>query len=444
MGNQRRVRQGSSESIQLWTPWWYRPSNFLIWLTLPAVILFSLSDKSQTLSKARLFYSERDLISAIGMLMFLAICCRIFETRSILELFKPVKTRKPNIGTAQARLPEMFFNQTFDWVLMTIFLVSHVVFFRNFFTNPALISGVLSGNLELKHSFKTIPGITTWTQVAMILGAIRGFRWAGVLPGNIRLISWFHLVFFGVLFVRAILWSERLALLEGAIPFLICALPKLGQLTGKIGRFLIQSFPFVAPILILGLFTTFEFFRSWQSSSGMHSSIWTFGWQRLFSYYFEAMNTGSAILEVMGFYRGITLPTTETQYMAVFNGLYMEGILDKEFNNGSGIWYFFARIGNLLTIPALALLAAYLGISYQLFKKGRLFGLIMPINIILLMDFIRIYYWPFATRVLASTICFVIILIWAATVRRRIRVAEAPPEAQPARPRRITPSLESL
>lgn len=428
-----RIKQASPQAIRLWCPWWYRPSSFLLGITLPILILFSLADTSNTLSDARLFYSNIDMYWGIAFVLFLATMCRIFEAPQVLEFFSLIRRsllsrahgrqQSTPIGSPKNRIAEMFFSEKFDWLLMAIFIVSHLIFFRGFFTNPSLIIGVLGGNVELKHSFETIPGITTWTQVGTLLAAIRGFRWAGVLPGNrIKLISWFHLIFFGVLFVRAILWSERLALIEGVIPFILCALPKIGIKLGKPGRFALQWVPLVAPILLLFVFVGFEALRSWQSVSGMHSNLFSFGWKRLFTYYFEAMNTGSAVLHSIGFYNGTTLPLSPDAYESVYEGLYQEGMLDKEFNNTSGIWFFLATAGNLFVWPALVLLGMFIGLSYQYFRNGKLFGLIFPVNAIMLIEWIRIYYSPLNPRVLPTTLFLILFLIWAATVPGRTRI----------------------
>ncbi|MBU6179927.1 MAG: hypothetical protein KGR69_09680, partial [Verrucomicrobia bacterium] len=315
----------------------------------------------------------------------------------------------------------------FDHFLMAVFLVSHLIFFRNFFLNPGLVAGVLGGNLELKHEFKTIPGVTTWTQVSIVLGAIRGMRWSGLLPGKIKLISLFHLVFFGTLFVRAILWSERLALIEGGVPFFIGALPRVTAAAGPVGRTLLRFLPLLLPALALLLFISFEFLRSWQSYSAIHSSLFEFGWRRLYTYYFEAMNTGSAILEVGGFYDGLVGPLSFKAHEDIYNGLYL-GTLDVEYNNPGGIHYVASRTGNLLFGPFLAMIGFWSGLTWRAYTEGRLFSLFFPVTFLGLMEILRIPYWFGLNRVLPTTAVIVLLLLWAATLKRRVRVRNAAEE----------------
>lgn len=336
--------------------------------------------------------------------------------------------------SSHSRIAESLLTERLDWFLFAIFVVSHIIFFRGFFTNPGLIAGVLGGNLELKHTFKTIPGVTTWTQVSLLLGTVRGLRWAGVLPGRIKLISWFHLIFFGTLFIRAVLWSERLALIEGGLPFFLCALPRIVRLLGPRAKILIQLFPLIVPVLLLLVFTGFEFLRSWQSNSGDHGNIFEFGYRRLYTYYFEAMNTGAATLGVSGFYDGLTLPLGKMTYEAIYEGLY-QGSLDIEFNNASGIWYFATYSGNVLFFPLYFLLGLFYGLVWRSFREGRLFGFFLPINFLGMMEIIRIHYWVGTNRVLPSTLFILLLLVWAATLPGRVKIhRRTEAEITPAEP----------
>ncbi|MEM6915080.1 MAG: hypothetical protein AAF491_00835 [Verrucomicrobiota bacterium] len=405
-------------------PWWYRPSFFLLGATLPALLLFAYADPTLTLSRAQLFFSSRDLVVGLVAVFILVIGAVIGESGLLTRFWNRSASHSSRSiveGTSfHNRLAEAFLSQRIDWILMGIFLVAHLIFFRNFFANPALIAGVLEGNLGLKQHFKTIPGVTTWTQVSLILATIRGLRWSGVLPGNVKLISWFHVLFFATLFVRAILWSERLALIEGVVPFFLCAAPKLIRMTGRKGKILLQLFPVIVPVLLLAVFIVFEFFRSWQSNSMQHGSILQFGWLRLFTYYFEAMNTGAATLGISGFYDGLTTPMSGGQFSTIYNGLY-QGSLDKEFNNPSGIWYLATFTGNLLFAPVLLLLGAFNGIVWRAFREGRILGFFYPIVFLGMMELLRIHYWFGTTRVLPSTIFILFLIGWALLLPGRIR-----------------------
>ena len=415
-----------------WLPWWCRPSLMLIGASLPALIIFSYSDSRQTLSKAQLFYGDRDFILGIFAILLLAAGARIGESGIIGQIGAALSPRSRNrleSSVIGPRLGENLLSPRLDWFLMGVFLVAHLIFFRNFILNPGLAMGVLGGNLELKHTFKTIPGVTIWTQVSLLLGSLRGLRWAGILPGKVKLISWFHVLFFGTLFIRAILWSERLALIEGAVPFFLGALPRIVSNLGPRWRTVLRLVPILLPALLLVVFTAFEALRSWQYYAGEHSNIFEFGWRRLYTYYFEAMNTGAAILGTIGFYDGITGPLSKAAYEQAYEGLYL-GSLDVEYNNASGIWYIAARTGNLLFGPVFLMIGIWFGMTWRGYVAGRLFGLFYPFTFLGLMEILRIAYWLGVNRVIPTTLAIILILCWAATLKHRIRIRrgiESPP-----------------
>jgi len=418
-------QRSAASPIGGWLPWWTRPSRMLIGASIPALVIFSFSDSSVTLSRAQHFYGTRDFLVALFAIFALIIGALLGESGLLGQLWNKIRPQRRTVRDPRflpdPKLGETLLSERFDYFLMAVFILSHLIFFRNFFLNPGLVTAVLGGNLELKHTFKTIPGVTTWTQVSLVLGAIRGMRWSGILPGKIKLISLFHLIFFGTLFVRALLWSERLALIEGFVPFFLCALPRVTAAAGPMGRTFLRFLPLLLPVAVLLLFISFEFLRSWQYYSGQHSSIFEFGWRRLYTYYFEAMNTGAAILQVGGFYDGIAGPLSFKAHEAVYEGLYL-GTLDVEYNNPGGIHYVASRMGNIVLWPFLALVGVWFGLTWRAYVEGRLFALFYPITFLGLMEILRIPYWFGLNRVMPTSVVIVLILLWAASLKRRVRV----------------------
>lgn len=414
----------NGERLSMWLPWWFRPSQLLLFASLPAVLLFSLAPHSMSESKAQPLYGTADMVVGILTVFVLAAAAMLGESRLVPDVWNSLIGKKPKGQMPfqmPDRIPEALLSTKVDLFLMGVFVVAHLIFFRGFFTNPGLVAGVLGGNLELKHTFETIPGVTTWTQVSLVLGALRGLRWAGVLPGKVKLISVFHIVFFGTLFIRAILWSERLALIEGVVPFFVCAMPRIARSIGPGLRVLLRLFPLIVPILLLVVFTAFEALRSWQSNTAEYSNIFVFGWKRLFTYYYEALNTGAAILQVSGFYDGLTMPMGKAAYEQIYEGLY-QGTLDIEFNNASGIWHLVVLAGNVFLLPNLLVLGYFMGATYRYFREGKLFGLFFPIIFLEIVEILRIHYWVGENRVLPSTIVILLILAWSLTVKGRVRM----------------------
>jgi hypothetical protein len=101
--------------------------------------------------------------------------------------------------------------------------------------------------------------------------------------------------------VRAFLNSERFALVELAIPFIVL-LVNVRYLafgaTKSISRNLLRFAPLLGIIGLPILFTTFEYFRSWNSfyaSSGQYNLV-EFGLSRLLGYYVTSFNNGAFLL----------------------------------------------------------------------------------------------------------------------------------------------------
>ncbi len=407
-----------------WLPWWCRPSLLLLGASIPALLVFSLSDPLHSLSRAQHFYGFRDFVVALVSILALALGSLIGESGLLTQCRQRLRLSSQP-APPPVRLGEAILSTRFDGFLMAVFLVAHLLFFRNFILNPGLVMAILGGNVELKHDLKTLPGITTWTQVSLVLGMIRGMRWSGLLPGRVKLISVFHLVFFGTLFVRAALWSERLALIEGGVPFFLGALPRVTAAAGPIGKWLLRFLPLLLPVAVLVLFVSFEFFRSWQYYSGQHASLFEFGWRRLYTYYFEAMNTGAAILQVGGFYDGVVGPLSHRAHEAIYDGLYL-GTLDVEYNNPGGIHYVASRLGNVLLLPFLLFMGLWFGLTFRAYREGTFFSFFYPITFLGLMEILRIPYWFGLNRALPSTVVIVLVLLWSRTLASRVRVRRVP------------------
>jgi hypothetical protein len=73
------------------------------------------------------------------------------------------------------------------------------------------------------------------------------------------------------------------------------------------------------------------------------------------------------------------------------------------------------------------------GLTWRAYTQGRLFSLFFPITFLGLMEILRIPYWFGLNRVLPTTVVIVLTLLWAHTLKRRVRVPRpAEPEWTPA------------
>jgi hypothetical protein len=162
----------------------------------------------------------------------------------------------------------------------------------------ALKSVFAGGSLNafsLKPFLQTVPGITTCTQfgiAAVVLGCLIG----GAAGWKI---VWRKLaILFLLALLRALLYSERLAFLELAIPFLVAWMAEPAPWTrSRRIRTLIRIAPVLAAGAIYLVFTGFEYVRSWSIYySSRESSLFLFTFWRLLGYYVTSLNNSAFLL----------------------------------------------------------------------------------------------------------------------------------------------------
>lgn len=168
---------------------------------------------------------------------------------------------------------------------------------------PDMIVRVLQGEKGLSDVVKdqymvTISGVTTLTQfghVVVVLGGIVGgvYGW--------RLVRWEVGGTFLLAVARALVNSERLAVIELAIPAAVVSIRLLildsPRMVGLV-RLLVAAAPVYAGGLLLGVFAASEYFRSWLSYyKGGNLSFFQFVSLRLLGYYVTAINNGALLLQ---------------------------------------------------------------------------------------------------------------------------------------------------
>ncbi len=143
--------------------------------------------------------------------------------------------------------------------------------------------------------FPTIPGITTCTQFglpAILLGLYVYFL------GDRKAIRWVAIIV-ALAVIRTILNSERLALIELVLPATILTirmvvLPMKDYLWTRRAGIVA---PLVAPLMLMLVFGSFEYFRSWHYYVDDFNSYPQFVVWRLSGYYTTSHNNGAMALE---------------------------------------------------------------------------------------------------------------------------------------------------
>ena len=146
--------------------------------------------------------------------------------------------------------------------------------------------------------FPTIPGVTTATQfgiAAVMLGTWLYFR--GRTSLRLPLLS-----LLAIAAARALIYSERLALIELVVPVFVLGLRLwvFGKPLSSRPRLSLQVLPLVAVPLVIVLFGLFESFRSWQYHQENFDSLAEFTVWRFFGYYTTAHNNGAMSMTLRG------------------------------------------------------------------------------------------------------------------------------------------------
>jgi oligosaccharide repeat unit polymerase len=262
-----------------------------------------------------------------------------------------------------------------------------------------VIAGEKGAMYDARFSYlQTIGGVTTLTQVGTvvtILGAILGFRR-----------GWHQVRFkLGVLLslavIRALLNSERFALIELIIPFLVTglALKYLGSSTlGPRARLFLNLAPLVGIATLVFFFTGFEYFRSWTNYySGRNQSLWEFGTMRLLGYYVTSFNNGAFFLNrvdpLNAPYFSLHFLWTFPLFSPAVKRLFPNPLLDTsdkwfyfpfleseanlEFNNADGMMFPLMDFGIAGGLIYWFLAGLACGVLYELYRQKHFSGLLL-------------------------------------------------------------------
>ncbi len=303
----------------------------------------------------------------------------------------------------------------------------------------------------LKTQFATVPGITTLTQVGMafVIVALHSLR-----HRRDRALTAQVVVVFALATARAFLLTERLALIELAVPALAVVAVGAGAVGARRGRALrplVRAAPFVALPVVFAVFAAFEYSRSWQYfASRTDRTFGEFALLRFGGYYATAYNNGQVQLD-HGTWPG-RLPDQSLSALWTAPGIGSIGLYDRlsalpppdaqqlleryanpEFNNPGGLTTPFVDFGTVGGLVFFAVAGLVLGVLYRGLRDGRVTGsLIYPLALTGLADMPRYLYWT-QGRVVPSITALVVV---ALVVHGRRRVLwRPPPLAPPPAPR---------
>lgn len=425
-----RRLQASAARHPAATLWWLRPAPLMLVLVLPVYLSYLMFPFENVVPKR--YVPSIEYLWGIALILLIATGAWLASqgAGSAVHRSAPDARRATPL---RVDIPA-----TYLAVLLAATLLAYAVWFGPLLGNPGKVIELLTGvRGNLRDEIETQPGITTLTQCGVafiVLYVIK--RHAGMTPPA----PWERaavVLIFALTAVRTVLWSERLALIEATVAYVVTQAAFLRLRSLDAWRFA-ATLPFVGTLLLYVAFTVTEYFRSWVFYRNVYDSVWTFSFERLTSYYAVATNSGIGLLrensrwpEYTGHY------VLEWAYRLPFVGEVLSDLVDNdareqyrrfledhariEFNNPTGFFittFDIGYVGAALYFFAAGLLV---GVAWKSWFRHRIGGLMFyPFCFLFLLELLRFNYFAASRFIpIAGSLLVAFLIIALPTVRRR-------------------------
>lgn len=394
---------GSKERLR--PLWWVTPVGGLL---LVAPLSLALAATRSDTSFRRLWGTPKylttsgvELFAAAGLVFVVGVLIVMnLSARQGWRWVERIRELRPLLISASGPL---------FWITMTGY-VAYVGLAGYRGVGPSDLALVFSDapGILLKDRIGTLPGVTTLTQVgvatAVTCALVLGSGWHRQTCVRLAIVSL-------TASARALLLSERLALLEVMVPVAV-VLFTAGS-TSLRRRNVLGAAPIAMLPVLAGFFALFEYFRSWDFYRQQDNNGFTqFVLDRFAGYYATAYNNGQIFLE-FGTFPG-RLPYDTLAGLWAAPGLAQAGLYDRlasgsatnayqaalaqhgnpEFNNPGGFAQPFVDWGVLGGLTWFFVAGLAVGWLYCAFRAGSLFGLLLyPVAFTGVLELPRYVYW---------------------------------------------------
>jgi hypothetical protein len=401
--------------------WWLNPRAFVTaFCVVPFLLVFvGMAQDSDELFTIRshLYLDSSSLM--LGLAFFAAFMLGA-------AYFAPSRDYLPqydgNSGTGGIR------DGFLDFLALTT-IGAYLIWFHAPFADPmGVLQSLIHGRVvsEVRAGSPTIAGITTMTQFgdAYAILLIGSLALGATYPKRFKI----YFVAIGLLTVfRVFYWSERLALLEIALPCAIMATRLPAVRDNPRVRRLLGIAPIIGILALPVYFGATEYFRSWSGFyAARNSNFFGFALGRLGTYYATSLNNGFGQMQVMpwpsysftdllfalkhfplgvgDYLMNLLPPETQDDFLVKF--------ADPEFNTFAPVFEIFFEVGVPLGLLLVALWGACCGAAYRGFELARGVGYyVFPLMFISMAEMLRQTYITFS-RVQPTLIAIVIGALW--------------------------------
>jgi hypothetical protein len=393
--------------------WWIHPVAVVLCMQLPLVILaHALSEETyESFWHTQKFLDSTTLLLSLGSIVAILVGYSLGRLLSVSgrNPRRPILSYRLLLARLHQPLRQCFaVCLSLTWVGSILWLGFAIARGLNLATlKDFLLQQVGTTALLKEKYFATVPGVTTLAQFGMA-AVILGFL--SNRGQNRQKTNWAIICLLGLVTVRSFLLSERLALIEVAIPLTILVIDsKMRDGVSRKTKRLLNWAPVVGIATVYLVFTAFEMFRSWTYySRGAESSLAWFGAVRLTGYYATAVNNSGLILTRLASTTHFPIFTQQWLWkMPVIKNLMGDGAdsaisaygallhtwANREFNNPGGLllpFWDFGVIGGLLYW---LLFGMFISFAYRSFRSGELLGfLLYPLCYVGLLELSRVLY----------------------------------------------------
>ena len=441
--------------------WWLHPA---VAFSLPVVIAAITAYFTGSFNYLRFWRTQKYFdLSSLG-LVFLVVF--VFAAGCLLGGARRRRTASNTSADwtlgIRWQLVSALFNLSF-LLTMLAYLIWFAVAIKNGL-RLSVISQVLQttsgATYDLRDEYlKTIPGVTTATQFGLAVIAL------GVPLGAVtswRRVRWQFLAVFVLAFIRSFLNSERLAIIELLVPFIVSYISFRPPTTRRAYR-VIQAAPLFGPVVLFFFFAGAEYFRSWSSFyAKSESSFWSFIGLRLMGYYTTALNNGAMVwrvshplsyrlepetLDFLWRFPGLSkllpmlfpsvgVPALVSDYR--YDAL-LHATANPELTNPSGVFGPIVDYGVAAGILYWFLSGLICGYLYKQLKLHKPAGVFLyPLLFIGLSEAARILYWS-EGRLFPSMFLLIVGVLFILPNRHRpLRATPLMPQATPVSPHSLT------
>ncbi len=389
----REVQEINLSEAKADPPWWLTPPLYFLFFLLPffaVTIVVSQPYMIKLGQKVNNITFENVMVGLLSIAM-------LTLGASLFSFF--ARKEKITVTYDAISVEKVLF------VLGGLSFAANAFYLSPLLLHPGLLVSFLSGNasamFEMRQTFASVPGVTSFVTACMPFFSLysvvtlpnSGYT---VSKGNKRL---FYALFV-LTFMRAILSSQRLALLIAALAYLIPRIVFVWKRSAL--RFFL---PFAGIFGVFGLFSFGEYFRSWQYYKSFYDSYFEFVSVRFLGYFSTAINTGSGVItyyEPMGFpyytanwfarlIRIFGFDYTKTKSIV---DDYLARYADPEFNNPGGLYVPYFDYGILGGVIFFFLAGLFTGwLFYKFIRREPIGILLFPCWFVGCLDLTRVMLW---------------------------------------------------